>query len=103
MTRPVRVLVVDDQDLVRWRTGRHPFIEIVGEAADGPAAVAAAVATKPDVVLMDIEIPCGDGLTATRDVLTQCPNTKVLMLTTSTCSGPSPATGPTTRSVPSCT
>jgi DNA-binding NarL/FixJ family response regulator len=86
MTTPIRVLVVDDQDLVRGGLAAilsaEEIIEIVGEAADGPAAVAAAVATAPDVVLMDIEMPGGDGLTATHDVLARCPNSKVLVLTT---------------------
>lgn len=86
MTERIRVLLVDDQDLVRGglaailtTTG---LIEIVGEAATGPAAVRLAVQTCPDVVLMDVEMPGGDGLTATVDIVRRCPNTRVLILTT---------------------
>lgn len=85
MTAPIRVLVVDDHDLVRDGMAAilaaDPAIEIVGEAADGPAAVEVARKVEPDIVLMDVEMPGGDGLTATRSILTSCPTTRVLMLT----------------------
>ncbi|WP_431933978.1 response regulator [Micromonospora sp. RP3T] len=69
---PVRVLLVDDQHLVR--SGFRVIleveddIEVVGEAADGERAVAMASALRPDVVLMDVEMPVLDGLAATRRI-----------------------------------
>ncbi|MFJ9021006.1 response regulator [Streptomyces sp. NPDC102259] len=67
---PIRVLVCEDQELVR--TGyvtiftAHPGIEVVGETADGRAAVEAARRLRPDVVVMDIRMPLLDGIEATR-------------------------------------
>jgi DNA-binding NarL/FixJ family response regulator len=82
----VRVVIADDHDLLRDGLtailGADPEIDVVGEASSGPSAVAAAAALVPDVVLMDIEMPGGDGLTATRRVLERCPGTRVLVLTT---------------------
>jgi DNA-binding NarL/FixJ family response regulator len=85
MSGLVRVLLVDDHDLLR--AGLSAILgvaglEVVGEAATGPAAVDAARQLRPDVVLMDIEMAGGDGLTATRQILADCPETRVLMLTT---------------------
>ncbi|SDQ78491.1 response regulator transcription factor [Quadrisphaera sp. DSM 44207] len=83
--RVVRVVLVDDQDLVRTGfrmiLGVEPDLQVVGEAADGAAAVALVRATAPDVVLMDVQMPGVDGLTATREVVaTTC--SAVVVLTT---------------------
>jgi DNA-binding NarL/FixJ family response regulator len=85
MSPPVRVLLADDHDLLRDGVAAildaDPDFEVVGEASSGPSAVAAARALAPDVVLMDIEMPGGDGLVATREILRLCPGTRVLVLT----------------------
>lgn len=84
---PVRVVVVDDHELLR-NIIRDLLIgvqdmEWVGEAADGADAVALVLATRPDVVLMDLSMPGTDGLTATRRIVDVCPSARVLVLTSS--------------------
>jgi DNA-binding NarL/FixJ family response regulator len=84
----VRVLIADDQELVRTGFGMIlnavPDIEVVGEAADGRAAVTLARELRPDVVLMDIRMPELDGIEATRRLIAlhNEPPTRVLILTT---------------------
>jgi RNA polymerase sigma factor (sigma-70 family) len=80
------VLIADDQALVRVGLRKileaEPDTTIVGEAADGEDAVAAARRLRPDVVLMDIRMPVLDGIEATRRIATAQPATHVLILTT---------------------
>ena len=70
--RSIRVALADDQQLIRagFRSllEAEPDIEVVGEAGTGTEAVALVRATKPDVVLMDIRMPDGDGLWATEQI-----------------------------------
>jgi DNA-binding NarL/FixJ family response regulator len=81
----VRVVVVDDNDLLRAGLvtvlTSDPDVEVVGEAVDGPAAVLVCGRTSPDVVLMDVEMPGGDGLAATEALGSQAPGIRVLILT----------------------
>jgi DNA-binding NarL/FixJ family response regulator len=85
MANPIRVLVVDDQALVRQGFAvileAEPDLTVVGEAGDGAAAVAEAVAVQPDVVLMDVRMPGVDGIAATAEICARTP-ARVLMLTT---------------------
>jgi len=82
----VRVLLVDDDDLMRAGIASvlssDETIDVVGEAPDGRAAVERAIALRPDVVLMDVRMPGLDGITATREMLAVSPDVKIVILTT---------------------
>jgi len=81
----IRVLLADDHGVVRDGLGRLiaglDGVELVGEAANGAEAVEQARLTKPDVVLMDLDMPVMDGIEATRKLLAERPETSVLVLT----------------------
>jgi DNA-binding NarL/FixJ family response regulator len=82
----IRVVIADDQPLVR--AGLRPLldkasdIEVVGEAVDGAEAVRLAHAERPDIVLMDIRMPVMDGVEATRRIVAELPEVRVIVLTT---------------------
>nr|WP_243118219.1 response regulator transcription factor [Actinomyces wuliandei] len=82
----MRVLLADDQDLVR--AGFRMILDaqkdmvVVGEAADGEQALAAAQALHPDVILMDVRMPLMDGIEATRVLARRGAQVRVLVLTT---------------------
>lgn len=81
----IRVALVDDQRLMRaaFRTIlERDDIEIVGEAGDGDTALSLVRTQCPDVVLMDVRMPGRDGIDATACIVAECPDTKVLILTT---------------------
>ena len=80
------MLLVDGQDLLRLGTamvlGQAAGITLIGEAADGATAVRRALASHPDVVLMDVRMPGMDGIEATRQIVAAQPETRVIILTT---------------------
>jgi two-component system, NarL family, response regulator DevR len=82
---PVSVLVVDDSEVVRTglRTllGDAPGVRVVGEAENVQGAVAAARLHRPAVVLLDIRLPDGSGFDACTQIVRNCPETRVLVLT----------------------
>jgi len=82
----IRVLLVDDQSLLRMGfrmiLDAQPDIEVVGEAADGATGVGMTSTLHPDVVLMDVRMPGMDGIQATASITAAGPASKVLILTT---------------------
>jgi DNA-binding NarL/FixJ family response regulator len=83
---PVTVIVADDQSAVReglvLLLGTLPGIVVAGQASDGNAAVELVAATNPQVVLMDLNMPGTDGVSATRRISADHPGTRVVVLTT---------------------
>ena len=82
----IKVLIADDQAMVRQGFGAllaaQPDVLVVGDAADGAAAVTAARTLNPDVVLMDVRMPVMDGVAATARIAASLPDTHVIILTT---------------------
>jgi DNA-binding NarL/FixJ family response regulator len=82
----IRVLIAEDQTLMRQglRTilELEDGFEVVGEAADGQAAVERALSARPDIVLMDVQMPRMNGVDATAEIAAALPATRVIILTT---------------------
>jgi DNA-binding NarL/FixJ family response regulator len=80
----IRVLLADDHPLLRRGVADllegEPDMEVVGEAADGEEAVAMALRSRPDVVLMDVTMPRLDGLGATRRIAAEMPGVRIIGL-----------------------
>jgi DNA-binding NarL/FixJ family response regulator len=81
----IRVLVADDHPVFRYGMrallSSDPDTELVGEATDGQMTVARALELRPDVILMDFDMPEMNGIEATRRILETSPDTGILMVT----------------------
>ncbi|WGL50681.1 response regulator transcription factor [Nocardioides sp. BP30] len=86
MTSSIRLLLADDQALVRGALSAllslEPDLEVVAEVGTGTEVVPAVLAHRPDVALLDVEMPGMDGISATAAVRAASPSTKVLIVTT---------------------
>ena len=84
MTNPIRLLLADDHRMLRDTLKRSMLDEgfdVVGEASDGAEAVSLADEVQPDVILMDVTMPEIDGVEATRRIVDQHPDIRIVMLT----------------------
>ena len=81
---PIRVLLVDDESLVRRILKNiltsYRDMELVGEAANGEEAIAAVERLQPDIVVMDIRMPALDGIAAAREIRAKYPHVKIIGL-----------------------
>ncbi|NYH89632.1 response regulator transcription factor [Actinopolymorpha rutila] len=86
MSEQIRILLADDQHLVRGALAAllslEADLEVVAEVSRGDEVVDRARETRPDVALLDVEMPGADGITATRDLRTALPDCRVLVVTT---------------------
>jgi DNA-binding NarL/FixJ family response regulator len=80
----VRVLIADDDPVMRMLlsavVNNDPGLELVGQAEDADGAITLAGETRPDVVLLDVEMPGGGGQRAAREIRAQAPQTRILAL-----------------------
>lgn len=85
MTKKISVLLVDDSEVVRLGLrsllAMYPDMEVVGEAAHANVAIQLAMEKKPNVILMDIRLPCRSGIEACKEITKVCPECAVIMLT----------------------
>lgn len=85
LENPIRLLIADDSAIVREGLmailSLRQQIEVVGEAVNGQEAVTLFRTHQPDVVLMDVRMPVMDGLEATRAILTEFPDARIVIFT----------------------
>jgi DNA-binding NarL/FixJ family response regulator len=81
----IRTLIADDHPLfrkgVRALLATMPDVEVIGEATTGPEAIALAAKLQPDLILMDLQMPGGSGIAATRQILHTSPHIRILVVT----------------------
>lgn len=86
--KPIRVFLLDDHEVVRRGVSdlldAEPDIEVVGEAGTTEQALARGPALRPDVAVLDVRLPDGDGITVCRELRSRMPDLACLMLTSST-------------------
>src|SRR5499427_5079829 len=83
---PIRILLVEDQTLMRQGLKTildlEPGLQVIGEASDGEVGVEAALELRPDVILMDVQLPKRNGVEATAAICAAWPQARVIILTT---------------------
>jgi DNA-binding NarL/FixJ family response regulator len=86
MMEPIRILLVEDQTLMRQGMKTildlEPGLEVVGEAPDGEVGVQAALNLRPDIILMDVQMPNMDGIEAIAAICSVWPEARIIILTT---------------------
>ncbi|MCK6629483.1 MAG: response regulator transcription factor [Anaerolineae bacterium] len=85
MTEPIRIFLADDHAVLRAGLkallNAEPDMEVVGEAGDGQSCIQAAIQLRPDVILLDINMPHCNGLEALAELRRQAPHSRILILT----------------------